>query len=56
VRVEVVDQSGAIIPESLEGYKNLKPGSSITVEGRVVRDGKEKALVKIVATGFRIEP
>jgi hypothetical protein len=49
----VVDQSGAIIQESLEGYKNLKPGSTVTVQGKIVRDGKDKKLVKIIATGLR---
>jgi hypothetical protein len=51
----VVDQSGAIITESLEGYKNLKPGSPVTIQGKVVRDGKDKKLVKIIASGIRID-
>jgi hypothetical protein len=55
VRVEVVDRSGSIITETLEGYKNLKPGSSLTVQGKVVRDGKDKKLVRIIATGLKID-
>jgi hypothetical protein len=52
VRVEVVDASGAPVASSLEGYRGLKPGSTITVEGEVKRDGKDKKLVRIVATKF----
>ncbi|HQR08627.1 MAG TPA: hypothetical protein PLN21_17510 [Gemmatales bacterium] len=52
VRVELVDQSGAIIPTTLEGFKDLKPGSIITVEGEIKRDGKENKLVRIVAKRF----
>ena len=35
---------------SLEGYRNLKPGSTLTVEGTVQKYGKDKALVRILAT------
>ena len=52
VRVEVVDASGAVIATPLEGFRGLKPGSSITVEGEVKRDGKDKKLVRIVAKRF----
>jgi hypothetical protein len=52
VRVEVVDASGAVIAMPLEGFRGLKPGSSITVEGEVKRDGKDKKLVRIVAKRF----
>ena len=52
VRVEIVDASGAPVPASLEGFRGLKPGSTITVEGEVKRDGKDKKLVRIVATKF----
>jgi hypothetical protein len=52
VRVELVDAAGAPIPASLEGFRGLKPGSTITVEGEVKRDGKDKKLVRIVATKF----
>jgi len=52
VRVELVDQSGAIIQTSLEGFNNLKPGSEITVEGEIKRDGKDNKLVRIVAKRF----
>lgn len=52
VRVELVDQSGAIIPTTLEGFKDLKPGSIITVEGEIKRDGKDNKLVRIVAKRF----
>jgi hypothetical protein len=52
VRVEVVDGTGAVIATSLEGFHGLKPGSSITVEGEVKRDGKDKKLVRIVAKRF----
>lgn len=52
VRVEVVDASGAPVAASLEGFRGLKPGSTITVEGEVKREGKDKKLVRIVATKF----
>jgi hypothetical protein len=52
VRVEVVDASGVVIATPLEGFRGLKPGSSITVEGEVKRDGKDKKLVRIVAKRF----
>jgi hypothetical protein len=52
VQVELVDQSGGPVGASLEGYRGLKPGSVITVEGEVKRYGKDKKLVRIVATRF----
>lgn len=52
VRVEVVDAGGAPVGATLEGYRGLKPGSTITVEGEVKREGKDKKLVRIVATKF----
>lgn len=52
VRVELVDQSGVIVPASLEGFQNLKPGSTITVEGELKRDGKDNKLVRIIAKKF----
>lgn len=52
VRVEIVDASGVPVPASLEGFRGLKPGSLITVEGEIKRDGKDKKLVRIVATKF----
>jgi hypothetical protein len=52
VRVEVVDQSGSPLPVSLEGFRGLKPGSTITVEGTVQKFGKDKKLVRIAATKF----
>lgn len=52
VRVEVVDAGGVPIAASLEGFRGLKPGSMITVEGEVKRDGKDKKLTRIVATRF----
>ena len=35
-----------------KGFRGLKPGSTITVEGEVKRDGKDKKLVRISATKF----
>jgi hypothetical protein len=52
VYVEVVDQSGSPLPVSLEGYRGLKKGSTITVEGKIEKFGKDKQLVRIVATKF----
>jgi hypothetical protein len=52
VRVELVDASGAPVAASLEGFRGLKPGSTITVEGEIKRDGKDKKLVRLVATKF----
>ena len=52
VRVEVVDATGAPVAATLEGFRGLKPGSTITVEGEVRREGKDKKLVRVVATRF----
>lgn len=52
VRVEIVDQTGMPLPVSLEGYRGIKQGSTITVEGEIRRDGKDKKLVRILATKF----
>jgi hypothetical protein len=52
VQVEVIDASGAPVGASLEGFRGLKPGSTITVEGEVKRYGKDNKLVRIVATKF----
>jgi hypothetical protein len=52
VRVELVDQSGSILQTTAEGFQGLKPGSTVTVEGEVKRDGKDKKLVRIVAKRF----
>jgi hypothetical protein len=52
VQVEIVDKSGAPLATTVEGFRGLKPGSAITVEGTVQRHGKDKKLVKIVATKF----
>lgn len=52
VRVELVDQSGAILPTTVEGFNQLKPGGTITVEGEIKRDGKDNKLVRILATRF----
>jgi hypothetical protein len=50
-----VDQSGTIITEPLEGYRHLKPGSHVTVQGKIIRDGKDKKLVRIIARGIYID-
>jgi hypothetical protein len=52
VRVELVDAAGAVVPASLEGFHGLKPGSLITFEGEVKREGKDKKLVRVVAKKF----
>jgi hypothetical protein len=52
VRVELVDATGAPLPTTVEGFEGLKPGSTITVEGEVKRDGKDKKAVRIVAKKF----
>jgi hypothetical protein len=52
VRVELVDGSGAVLPTSAEGFRGLKPGDPITVEGEVKRDGKDNKTVRIVARRF----
>jgi hypothetical protein len=52
IRVEIVDASGAVVPASLEGFRGLKPGSTVTIEGEVKRDGKDKKLVRVVAKRF----
>ena len=46
----MVDRSGSPMPVSLEGFRGLKPGSTLTVEGTVQKYGKDKALVRILAT------
>ncbi len=52
VRVELVDDKGNVLPTSVEGFNGIKPGSPITIEGVVKREGKNKKLVRIVATRF----
>lgn len=52
VRVELVDGSGAPVAATLEGFRGLMPGSTITVEGEVRREGKDNKLVRVVATRF----
>jgi hypothetical protein len=52
VQVELVGPDGALVPASVEGYRGLKPGSTVTVEGEVRRYGKDKKLVRIVAKKF----
>lgn len=52
VRVELVDAAGAPLPTTVEGFQGLKPGSTITVEGEVKRDGKDKKAIRIVAKKF----
>jgi hypothetical protein len=52
IRVELVDASGAVVPASLEGFRGLKPGSTLTIEGEVKRDGKDKKVVRVVAKRF----
>jgi hypothetical protein len=52
IRVELVDAAGAVVPASLEGFRGLKPGSTVTVEGEVKRDGKDKKTVRVVARRF----
>jgi hypothetical protein len=52
IRVELVDASGAVVPASMEGFRGLKPGSTLTFEGEVRRDGKDKKLVRLVAKRF----
>lgn len=52
VRVELVDSTGAPVGATLEGFRGLKPGSTITVEGEVRREGKDGKLVRVVATRF----
>lgn len=52
VRVELVDAKGAPVAATLEGFRGLKPGSTITVEGEVRREGKDNKLVRVVATRF----
>jgi|GEM_PF-3006017 len=52
VRVELVDAAGAPVEATMEGFRGLKPGSIITVEGEVKREGKDKKLVRIAAKKF----
>ena len=46
-----MDRSGATVKTPLNGYKNLAPGSVITVKGKVERRGKS---VRVKATGFSV--
>lgn len=50
VYVEVVDAAGTPLSATLEGFRGLKKGSTITVEGAVQKFGKDNKLVRIVAT------
>jgi hypothetical protein len=40
------------MPVTLEGFRGLAPGSTITFEGKVEKFGKDKKLVRILATKF----
>ena len=48
----MVDQSGSPLPATLEGFRGLQKGSTVTVEGKVEKFGKDKKLVRIAATKF----
>ena len=48
----MVDQSGSPLPVTLDGFRGLKKGSTVTAEGKVEKFGKDKKLVRIVATKF----
>jgi hypothetical protein len=50
--VELVDQSGKVLTTSVEGFRDLRPGSTITVEGEVRRDGKDGKNLRILAKRF----
>lgn len=50
LRVELVDAKGAVLPTTVDGFAGIKPGSPITVEGVIKREGKDKKLVRVVAT------
>lgn len=52
VQVELVDRSGSPLATTVEGFRGLKPGSTITVEGTIQKYGKDKKLTRIVATKF----
>jgi hypothetical protein len=52
VRVELVDAGGKVIASTVEGFRNLKGGSLITIEGVIQRDGKDNKNVRIVAQRF----
>jgi hypothetical protein len=52
VRVELVDASGKPLPTTMEGFRGIKPGGTITVEGTIQRFGKDNKLVRVVATKF----
>ena len=48
----MVDRSGSPLSASLDGFRGLTTGSTITVEGTVQKYGKDKKLTRIVATKF----
>lgn len=52
VYVEVVDASGSPLAATLEGFRGLQKGSTVTVEGKLEKFGKDKKLVRVVATKF----
>jgi hypothetical protein len=52
VQVELVDQSGSILPTPVKGFHNIGPLSTITVQGKAERNGKN---VLIRATAFYVE-
>lgn len=50
--VELVDSKGAILSTSVKGFRGLKGGSTVTIQGTVKRDKKK---LRILATGFYVE-
>ena len=52
MQVELVDQSGSILPTPVKGFNNIGPLSSITVRGKAERRGNN---VLIRATAFFVD-
>jgi hypothetical protein len=52
IRIELVDAHGQVLPTTVQGFSGIQPGRSITVEGTIKREGKDKKLIRVVATKF----
>ncbi|MHC4871575.1 MAG: hypothetical protein ACYTFY_07000 [Planctomycetota bacterium] len=53
--VQVVDKNGKVIPTSLEGYRGLLPGTTVTVSGTVEQNKEGVFLINATALAILTE-
>lgn len=56
--VELVDRSGSTLKTTVQGFRNIGPGSLVTIKGKVIvtkgGQGRKGKNVRILATGFYV--